>query len=183
MELGIIKGRTIEKNRDGDKDRIILQVEIIADDVRPVELISQAGEDTSPANGCRVLISEADESYSVAVAVTDDLAPEVEPGEKEFYSTDNPATQKLARLKFNKDSELELNGNTDFAVRYSELKTGFDQLKTDFNNLITAYNAHIHITTATVGVGLPGVIAVTTSVGSSSTADIDNSKVEEVKLP
>ena len=164
MELGIITGRTIEKNRDGDKDRIILQVEIIADDVRPVELISQAGEDTNPANGCRVLVSETDKSYSVGVAVTDDLAPEVDAGEKEIYSTDSPATQKLARLKFNKNSELIVNEGTKSAVSHAELNTALQSLVTAINAVLaTKFDAG----------GTPGTL----------TLDISTSEVTKVKLP
>jgi len=184
MGLGIITGREIAKNGDGEKNRLILQVQFTADDVRPVEFVAQAGEDTNPADGCRVMVLEADKSYKIVVAVTDDLLPECEPGEKEVYSTDNPATVKLARMKLNKDGEIELNGNVDNGVGFEQLKIGFDQFLTDFNNFVTAYNTHVHITTATVGATpTPGLIAATTSTGTSSSASIDDSKKETVKLP
>jgi hypothetical protein len=76
-------------------------------------------------------------------------------------------------IKFNKDKELVLLEGTDFAVKFNELKAGFDQLVNDFN-------AHIHTTTATVGAGTtPGIIAPTSP---PSIADISSSKVERVKL-
>jgi len=76
-----------------------------------------------------------------------------------------------------------LNGGTDWAVQYTALKSAFDTLVTDVNNLVTAYNAHIHITTATVGVGPPGVIAPTTSTGTPTTADMTSSKIADLKVP
>jgi hypothetical protein len=179
MELGIIKGYQIAKNKDGDKTRLLLQVEILPEDVRNIELISMAGEDTNPAEGCRVLVIDASKGYKIGIAVTDDLIPEVGPGEKEIYSTDSPATTKKARIKLSKDSEVILNQGTDFAVAYTDLKTAFDKLKTDLNNFISVFNSHVH----------PGVTAggastsATITPGTASTADMSASKVEKVKLP
>lgn len=39
-------------------------------------------------------------------------------------------------------SHIALNGNTNFAVKYTELKTAFDLLKTELNTFISVYNAH-----------------------------------------
>ena len=76
---------------------------------------------------------------------------------------------------------VELNGNTNFAVKYTELKTAFDLLRTELNALITAYNAHIHVTTATVAAtATPGVISPTVAQGVPATADMSaaqNTKV------
>ena len=59
------------------------------------------------------------------------------------------------------------------AVKFDELKAGFDQLKAEFN-------AHIHNTTATVGLSPAGVISPPTV---ASTASIDSSEVSQVKFP
>lgn len=184
MELGINKeGYKIGKNKDGTKDRLLLQVELTEDDIRTVEMIAQAGEDTNPAEGCRVVVLDL-KGFLAGIATSDDLTPEVNPGEKEIYSTDNPATEKKAWIKFNGNGILDLNGNARFAAAFEDLKTGFDQLLSDFNDLVTAYNAHIHTTTAvTGGGGPPGVIAPTTSTGTPSSASVDDSKVETVKVP
>ena len=39
---------------------------------------------------------------------------------------------------------IELNGNTNFAVKYTELKTAFDLLRTELNTFIALYNGHGH---------------------------------------
>jgi hypothetical protein len=75
------------------------------------------------------------------------------------------------------------HGGSDTAVAYTDMKSAFDTLKTDLNSLITAYNAHIHITTATVSAGPPGVLAPTTSTGTPTTADMSGAEVATVKLP
>lgn len=65
----------------------------------------------------------------------------------------------------------------DYAVRYLELKSAFDELKQDFNDLVTAYNSHMHPTAAT---GSPSPPTVT---GSSSSADMSDSKIDKIELP
>lgn len=106
----------------------------------------------------------------------------IDKGELFIYSVVDGVVKSSILL--NRDGELIVNEGTDFAVRFSELKAGYDELKTDFNNLVTKYNAHIHVTTATIGASAtPGTIAPTTSSGTSSTASIDDSKVDKVKLP
>ena len=79
---------------------------------------------------------------------------------------------------------IELNGNADSAVAYTDLKSAFDTLRSDLNNLITAYNLHIHVTTATIGSSAtPGVISPTASQGTPSTADMSGAEVPTVKVP
>lgn len=72
---------------------------------------------------------------------------------------------------------VELNGNTNFAVKYTELKTAFDQFKTDFNNFINiSYNLHMHPTAATGPPSLP------TLTGTATTADMTTSKNDKVLM-
>lgn len=166
MAIGIITGREIKKNRDGTNDRIILQVELEADDVKSVELMSESGDDNNPATGCRVYITDADTdgSYKIATAVTDDLAPEVDPGEREIYSTDNPVTSKLARIKLDKTGNIILNNDTDFAVSWTDLNTALQLL-------VTAINATF--ATKADAAGAAGAL----------TLDLSLAKVLTVKLP
>lgn len=180
MELGINKtGYKIGKNKDGTKDRLLLQVKLTEDDIRTIEMIAQAGEDMNPAEGARIVVLDL-KGALYAIGTTDDLKPEVNPGEKEIYSTDSPATEKKARIKFNGNGILDLNGNARFAAAFDELKTGFDQFKSDVNSFITnVFNNHVH----------PGVTAggastgTTITPGTESAASIDDSKVETVKVP
>ena len=77
---------------------------------------------------------------------------------------------------------IEIGGDTDFMVRFSELETAYNQLKDDHDALVSTFNAHIHITTATVGATpIPGVIAPTTTMEVPSTGDISGAKIDEIK--
>jgi hypothetical protein len=183
MELGIITGQKIAKNRDGDKNRLILQVEITsADDVREVELISQAGEDINPAKGCRTLVVDAAEGYKAGIAITDDLEPETDPGEKEIYSTDSPATEKKAKIKLatngdieidayggatlniKADGTIEINGNTDFAVTWTDLDIALQTFVTNLNTFLATKKDEA---------GAAGTLSL----------DLSSAKAKDVKLP
>lgn len=130
--VGIVRGRRIGKNRDGDKNVLILQVEIIdGEDTRSIEIFSSG--DFNPANGTRVYICDVTDSYQIAVATSDGLAPEVEPGEIEIYSTDNPVTAKQARIYLNTDGEIILNQGTKSAVNFLDLNTQLQLLVTAIN--------------------------------------------------
>lgn len=89
-------------------------------------------------------------------------------GEKILYSRDSAGVVK-ATVKLLKDGIIELNGNTDFAVAFNDLKAGFDSLKSDHNTFLT----HVH--------GASGTPPVPPAI--PSTASVDASKVAEVKLP
>jgi len=80
--IGKVTGFKIAKNMEGDSDRLILQVETLeGEDVRSIELFNQAGEDTNPANGCRIYIIDASSRYQIGVtiilqiAISEPIAP------------------------------------------------------------------------------------------------------------
>lgn len=127
MELGIIKGFKVDRNKDSTANSLLLQVEIIPEDVRTVEMISQAGEDTNPAEDCRVFVIDASKGYQVGIATTDDLESEVDPGEKEIYSTDSPATTKKARLKLGADGLITIKNEIE--VLATVLSDFIDEIK------------------------------------------------------
>jgi hypothetical protein len=163
--IGKITGRTIAKNRDGDVDRILLQVEVIPDeDVRTVELFTQAGDDTNPGNGCRVNIVPISNSYHVGIGVSDDLVSECDAGEKEFYSTDSPVTVKKARLKLDKNSRIIMNQGVNHAAQYEALNTKLQLLIMAINSVLA---------TKLNGAGSAGTL----------TLDITSAKVDTVRLP
>lgn len=160
MDIGIIKNIEDKLNRDGDIIRPMLQVELLDDDVRTVELMTQSGEDTKPAIGSRVYVIGESEAYKLGIATSDDLKSEVDPGEKEIYSTDSPATTKMARIKLNADGNIDLNANTDNAVSWADLNTALQ-------NMLTALNADI----------------VVAGGAGSTTLDLSSAKVDSVRLP
>lgn len=157
--VGIITGREINKNRDSEDNRVLLQVEMLEGDVRTVELFCNQGEDINPANGCRVVVIDASDGNKLGIAFTDNLPPSGNPGEKEIYSTDNPVTTKLAKIKLNASSEIILNDGTKSAVNHPDLNAALQ-------TFLTALNAQL------VGLGGAGGLTI----------DLSGSEVSGVKL-
>lgn len=164
-DIGIITGRTIGLNRDGDKPRVLLQVELELDDVRTIELIPKSGVDENPGNGCRVVVVDVagEDNYSVGIAVTDDLTPSVLPGEKEIYSTNSPVTTKLARIKLDTLGNVVNNQGSNSAVSYAALNTALQLL-------VTAINAAF--ATKLNGSGAAGGLALDISAAESPTVKL-----------
>lgn len=162
-DIGIIKGRLIGVNRDGDKPRLLLQVEMLEDDVRTVEMFTQHGEDVNPADGCRVITDDIFGSYEIAIAISDDLLPEVSPGEKEIYSTANPAVAKLARTKWDSTGKVIHNQGVNSVVTYAALNTALQLL-------VTAINATF--ATKLDGGGAAGALTLDISLSESPTVRV-----------
>jgi hypothetical protein len=164
--LGIVKGYTLAKNKDGTTKKCLLQVEMIPgdddSDVRTVEFFAQIGEDSNPPIGSRVLVVDVARGYQIGISSTDDIEPESDSGEKEIYSSDG--SSKKAKLKLNLDSEVVMNDGSDYAVGYNDLKTILEQLVSDCNSLF--------LTAADGGVA-----------GGGLTIDTSSAKVEKVRLP
>jgi hypothetical protein len=100
---------------------------------------------------------------------------------KEKYLFED-SDSKSNNIKYNQsEKEITIFDGEDYAVKYNELKTAFDQLKDDFDNFVnTVYNVHVHVVTTPDTIN--GTAAATVNTGSSSTADMSNSKVEKVRL-
>lgn len=171
VKLGTITGREITTNRDGTTPRVMLQVQMTSpDDIQTVELVTPPGYDANPINGSLVYVMEVGTAYKIAIAVNDGITPDMATGEKRVYSlNDDGAIQ--AFIKLLKTGIIEINGNADFAVRFTDLETAFNQLKTDFN-----LHTHVYIP----GSQSPAPTAVPVP---QTTADMSGAKVDEVKLP
>ena len=163
--IGTVKGFQIGPNRDGTNDVLLLQVEMSdPDDIQTVEYFSGAGDDTIPPEGSLVTILSVGRAWKIAIASNDNIAPSMAEGERKIYSSNGGAIQ--AFINWLSTGILELNGNSDFAVRFGALEAGFNQLKSD-------YNLHTHPTAPTGPISVPSII---------STASISGAKVDEVKI-
>lgn len=172
MTTGIITGYEVGKNKSGTKNVVLLQVRISdKDDIQTVELMNNAGNGSIPAIGSRIVIVELGPAWKIGIAESDNIDPEVEDGEGHFYSQDSDEIK--AWIKLSKSGIIEINGNTDFAVRFSVLESGFNQLKSDFNSFLT----HIH-----TGGTISGNTGPPTPPVLPSAADISGAKIDEVKV-
>lgn len=163
MITGIITGYEIGKNQNGSKDVVLLQVRITdKDDIQTAELMNNPGDDSIPAVGSRVMILQAGSSWKIAIAASDDITPGVDAGEKKIYSQENDTIKAFIFLL--KSGIIHINGDNDFAVRFTALDTALQAFLTDLNAKLTTGFAAVPYT-------WPG-----TSV------DISGAKVDEVKI-
>jgi len=172
--------KLISTEFDDAKRRIIKYLRLGKQDIQTSIQAAPFGSDANPPANMRAIYSKTGVNGDTFIVgfINKDLVAEV--GENRLFSTDEDGNLAFeARIR--NDGTFEIGGSVDNLIRFNKLKSAFDELKTDFNNLVTAYNAHTHITTATVGTGPPGIIAPTTSTGTPSTADMADSKIDELK--
>ena len=149
-------------------DSIIATLKGSAEKGETAQVQGQTGIIGNPpkgAKGLRIRIGSLDiiiSSLNYQVALPEN------PGETKVYSTDADGVEKGTAI-FKDDGTIEINGDADNAVAFADLKSGFDTLKSDFNAFLT----HVH--------GASGTPPVPPAI--PSTASIDASKVDEVKLP
>ena len=169
------------------------------DDVKTVQSVFPFGIEGNPLPGYRAIYASTaakDKKILIGVLFENSVA---DVGELRLHSEDSDGNEIASiHLKNNGDIEIvgngsstinlredgiiEINGDSDYMVRFSELESAFNTLKSDLNSFILTYNSHIHITTATIGASAtPGVIAPTTSAGTSSSADVSGAKIDNVK--
>ena len=165
MKTGIVTGYEIGQNADGENNVVKLFVTIDSDeDVQTVEYIQGAQDDSIPENGTAVYIIEVNGNPANKIAIINDSVIEstVLNGEKKIYSQDAGVIKSTIYLK--KDGIIEINGNTDFAVRWTTLNSVLQTLVGAIN---TAFAAKLD------------------GGGSSPalTLDLSTAKVDTVKLP
>jgi len=143
-------------------------------DVRENYEIGPYGVDSNPVKDMVAIYAETAVKGKAVIIGYVNKNQMADVGELRLYSTDADGVEQFF-VWFKNNGTLEVGGNSDNMVRYSELKLAFDELKTDLNNLVTAYNAHQHPTAA------PGPPSPPTVTGSPSGADISGAKIDEVK--
>ena len=176
--INIVK---ILSTKINDGKRLAKFLRMGLNDVQENNVAQPHGIDANPVKDMTAIYAQTSvkgESVIIGYVNQNQLA---DIGELRLFST-NESNEVQAVIFMRNNGDIEINGDADNMVRFSELKAAYDELKGDLNALISAYNSHIHITTATIGATpTPGVIAPTTSTGTPSTATIDDAKIENVK--
>lgn len=147
-------------------------------DIREKNELSPYGLDSNPVEGIKAAFVESSLSGQGVVIGYVNTNQKADVGEFRVFSTDaEGAEQFYAWLKA--DATMEIGGDADNMVRFSELKTAFDQLKSDFDSLVSTYNGHDHIVPQAPSGSTTS--APPLSQGASTTADIDPAKIDEIK--
>jgi hypothetical protein len=136
------------------------------------------GVDSAPIKNMRAIYADTDKKGKPVIIGYINRELIAGDGETRIFSLDENG--ELATFIWLKaDGTMQIGGDADNAVRFSELKTGFDQLKSDHDALVDAFNSHMH---ATAGTGPPVPPTPGTGIPAMhTTASIDDSKIDEIK--
>lgn len=175
--------------QDAEKDTRNIQAQFIEeDDVQTIEQYRLSGFDCVPPEETKHLTLDLGGGWKISFAENDGVEPDsgLDPGEAKVYSS--IAGVVTAFMFFRKNGVIEINGDDDFAVRYSELETAFNQLKSDHNDLVTKVTEITQAFASWVVVPEDGGNALKSLAGSlgdpsASTADITPAKIAEIKVP
>lgn len=158
------------------KQRLVKVLRLGRDDTRQGLDVGPPGDDSPPVKDMVAIYSDTGVKGEEVVVGYIDKNKVASPGEKRFFSRDSNGNEATFLFMRN-DGTIEIAGDGDHIVRYSELKNAFDELKSDLNDLITIFNTHSHAYTSdfTTPTSPPSTSA------TSSSADVSGSKVDEVK--
>lgn len=157
----------------------ILQVKIEDDnDATPVLLINPDGDESAPQNGERIPVITIG-NFRISIGGLDGILPITSQGEKRLYSKDSSGNI-AAYAYFDKDGNLEINGNADNAVAYTDLAAGLANQDTAINSELSKISTTLAaMVTAFAAQGY----TITPYIRSNVTTDISAAKVDTVKLP
>lgn len=165
-----------------DTDEIqLVKLSALADEVQDdVERIQTYGLSASPPVGSEAVVlflnGNRDHGLVIACDSGEHRPKALKSGEVVLYSKHGQSVllKEDGTLVITGATDIQLNGDADFAVAFNDLKTGFDKLVSDFN-------AHIHKLVPPTPPATAPVISEPPQV--ASTASVDAAKVTTVKVP
>ena len=160
------------------KGRWIKVLRMGKSDVQESVEVGPFGNDSNPLKDFVAVYSPTGEIGKTAIIGYINRNQLSEPGENRSYSLKSDGSLSFYTWMKN-NGTMEIGGDTDFMVRFSELETGFNELKSDHNSLVHKWNtfAAAYVPGGPSVVGLPP----TALTDTASTADISGAKIEEIK--
>lgn len=97
-------------------------------DVQTPSEIAPYGLDSNPIKDMIAMYASTNESGETAIIGYINKNQKALPGEFRTFCTDENGTEKFYTW-LKKDGTIEIGGDTNFAVKFNELKTEFDKIK------------------------------------------------------
>jgi len=168
--------KVISSKIDPLKRRVIKFLRYGNSDILEVVESSPFGIDSVPVKDLVAVYGETSSKGKSAIVGYLNINRLADIGEARLFSTDSSSNLKTY-IWLKNTGDIEIGGDTDNMVRYSELETAFNELKADFNSFVsTIYGTHTHVSASP---GSPTGPA--TPLGTPSTADISGAKIDEIK--
>lgn len=136
------------------------------------------GVDSNPVKGTRAVFTTTSSAGQGVVIGYINTNQKADVGEFRTYATDSDGNEVFYTWMKN-NGTMEIGGDQDNMVRYSELESAFNELKQDFNNHLINWNAFAlaYVPGGPTAVGTPP----TALDSQSSNADISGAKIDEIK--
>ena len=157
-----------------------IQTEIWTQYIKSSRQVLPPGMDSVPIEGDQGIIIMIDQTEGKTIAIGVYPDPQAESGEVRFYARNDSGVEQ-SFLWIKKDGTIEINGDTDFAVAFNDLKVEFNKLNSEYNKLVSRMLAWTPVPTDG-GTALKTAITVPPTVAVSG-SNIDNAKVAAVRLP
>lgn len=149
---------------------------------------SNFGEDSNiPAEYSAIYLKTSNSEEPICIGVVNKVVLEdLNPGEKQIFSTSEDGAEIASFIKLLNDGTHEFNGNADFIAGFNDLKAGFDQLVSDVNDAIGVINDIVQAfanwtpSPQDGGAALKAQVAALQQAQESSAA-IDDCKKENLK--
>lgn len=176
---GLVAGTDVGTLKTGGNQVRRVQVQFSdPQDVRVLDLMQSSGEDTNPPNNAVAIVAEWVGNKQSVVGTRDALTPTANQGEREFYSTDNPATVKKARFKLKLNGKVYLatvTGATDLGTQLANLLTANQNLVTALLAFSTGLNAGtLTAQGAALAAALPAITTSLTNVNTGLASLLDS---------
>lgn len=168
--------KVISTEIDTIKRRVVKILRFGKSDVQTALECGSYGIDSNPIKDMVAVYGETTEKGKVTIIGYINKNQKAGVGEFRTYATDANGAEKFYTW-MKSDGTMEIGGDSNFAVKFNELKTEFNALKTDYNNHINEYNLHTHLG-VTVGSGATGTTTPSTNI---NTSNIDNAKNDKIK--
>ncbi len=169
--------KVISTNLNNFSQRVIKVLRYGLSDVQTPIQSTPYGDDSNPVKDMVAIYGKTTDSGKPVIIgyINKDNMADV--GEKRIFSTDaNGDLKTYVWLK--NDGIMELGGDTDFMVRFSELKKVVDELQSDIGSLKSAFTTWI-VVPMDGGAALKAVSG--TWAGTPLTENIDLAKIAEIK--
>ncbi len=139
-----------------------------AKDPRTAYEVAPYGVDAVPPKGWKALYMHTEAADTDVIIGYVNESAIMDHGDTRLYSEGD------LDIRIKKNSTIEIGGDADNMMRYSEMKAAFDQLRSDLNNHIAIFNAHVHAVVS-------GTATPTATPSTPSSADMSAAKIDEIK--
>ncbi len=167
--------KVISTEVDSLKRRIVKLLRFGKSDVQTAIEVSPYGIDSNPIKDMVAVYAETSEKGKVTIIGYLNKNQQAGIGELRTFSTDSNGVEKFYTWLKN-DGTMEIGGNSNFAVKFNELKTEFNALKKSHNDFLTEYKTHVH-----TGGTIMGSTGTTVSTQLPNTSNIDSAKNDKIK--